>query len=58
MSASATADIWAGLYYRHAERECGACTPTTPGCWMGLRLSRLLDRAGLALARECAGVAR
>ncbi len=52
MSASATADIWAGLYYRHCE-TCWCCTETTPICWMGLRLSRLLDRAGHALAREC-----
>ena len=57
MSASATADIWAGLYYRHCE-TCWCCTETTPICWLGLRLSRLLDRAGLVLARECVGVAR
>lgn len=51
------ADKWASLYFQHADERCPSCTPTHPACPQGARLSRLLDRAGYALARQVVGVA-
>lgn len=55
-AAKQVADKWASLYFQHAEERCQTCTTMRPACPQGHRLSRLLDRAGLALARVAVGV--
>lgn len=55
MTAAQTADKWASLFYQHVA-YCGTCISQRPACPQGARLSRLLDRAGYALARQVVGV--